>query len=484
MTAQNTLGSLIRATPKSAILDELTQRCEQLSQVLAGVVSDFQQGVTPGETLQLEARLDVELREFARSMLEWTLNTLEPQTVAELPKQVAHGERTYRRLAEKTRHRNILTRFGNITLIRATYRRGSRGQMIAPLEIALGVACGATPAAQDLVGRQVAAAGSSQSRVVEQIAERTGAKIGQEKLRNLTATLATDLEPQRELTQAQRLEELIDTTVSQGKNVVLGISRDGVSLGIAPFGNFEMASVATLTVYADGKRAGTVYLAAAPEENQATLSRNLTSLLKAIVSSRREKLSRIVYVTDAGKVETAYWKNVLRRLRVAGRPVKIHRVVDYYHVILRLTVIANWLRLTASPRTRWLQRVRKLMLQPGGWGRVLRSMQGMIKLHGTQHTATETETKALRYLRRYRRFMNYAEHRRLGGPIGSGVVESACKQLVTERLKLSGMRWSHVGAGEIMTLRSIVLSQTWRATFRNMLIARPAVSALNPRQAA
>ena len=478
MSAQSTLGTLVGATPKSAILDWLTQRCGLLAHLLADVVSDFQQGVSPVETLRWEERLELALREFARSWLEWTLNTLEPQAVEALPQRIEYREQTYRRLAKKTRRRNILTRFGNITLLRATYRRGSRGKVIAPLEVALGVERGATPAAQDLVGRQVAVAGSSQSRGVEQIAERTGARIGQEKLRKLTATLATDLEPQCEACQVQRLETLIDTAVSQGKNVVLGISRDGVSLGIAPFGNFEMASVATLTVYADGNRTGTVYLAAAPEEHQATLSRRFTSLFQAIIRSRREKLSRIVYVTDAGKIETAYWKNVLRTLRVDGRPVKIHRVVDDYHASLRLTVIADWLKLTASQRTHWLQRVRKLLLQPGGWGRVLRSMQGMIQLHGTKHTATAAETKALRYLRRYRRFMNYAECRRLGGPIGSGVVESACKQLVTERLKLSGRRWSHVGAGEIMTLRSSVLSQTWRATFRHMLIARPAVRIL------
>ncbi len=71
--------------------------------------------------------------------------------------------------------------------------------------------------------------------------------------------------------------------------------------------------------------------------------------------------------------------------------------------------------------------------------------------------------------------LNYWEYRRNGSPIGSGIVESACKQSVTERLKLSGMRWCHAGVGQIMTLRSILLSQTWAATFRNALTAPLAV---------
>jgi hypothetical protein len=37
--------------------------------------------------------------------------------------------------------------------------------------------------------------------------------------------------------------------------------------------------------------------------------------------------------------------------------------------------------------------------------------------------------------------------------IGSGVVEAACKPLVGQRLKLSGMRWGTHGAQAILTMR-------------------------------
>ena len=49
--------------------------------------------------------------------------------------------------------------------------------------------------------------------------------------------------------------------------------------------------------------------------------------------------------------------------------------------------------------------------------------------------------------------MRYAEWKRAGFMIGSGVVEAACKTLVAQRLKLSGMRWGSRGAQAILTMR-------------------------------
>lgn len=65
----------------------------------------------------------------------------------------------------------------------------------------------------------------------------------------------------------------------------------------------------------------------------------------------------------------------------------------------------------------------------------------------------EQIAKALNYLRNNRHRMRYAEWKRAGYMIGSGVVEAACKTLVAQRLKLSGMRWGARGAQTILTMR-------------------------------
>jgi hypothetical protein len=49
--------------------------------------------------------------------------------------------------------------------------------------------------------------------------------------------------------------------------------------------------------------------------------------------------------------------------------------------------------------------------------------------------------------------MRYRWFRSRGLFVGSGVVESSCKAVIGQRLKLSGMRWTVRGADAITTLR-------------------------------
>jgi len=57
--------------------------------------------------------------------------------------------------------------------------------------------------------------------------------------------------------------------------------------------------------------------------------------------------------------------------------------------------------------------------------------------------------------------MRYPEYRALGLPIGSGVVESACKHVVANRCKRTGMRWDEEGAENLLALRCWDLNGRW-----------------------
>ena len=48
-----------------------------------------------------------------------------------------------------------------------------------------------------------------------------------------------------------------------------------------------------------------------------------------------------------------------------------------------------------------------------------------------------------------------------GYPIGSGVVEGACRHLVKDRMEQTGMRWEVEGAQAVLSLRAIYINEDW-----------------------
>ena len=57
--------------------------------------------------------------------------------------------------------------------------------------------------------------------------------------------------------------------------------------------------------------------------------------------------------------------------------------------------------------------------------------------------------------------MKYDEYLAAGYPIGSGVVEGACRHLVKDRLERTGMRWHPEGAQAMLNLRATYLNGEW-----------------------
>ena len=75
--------------------------------------------------------------------------------------------------------------------------------------------------------------------------------------------------------------------------------------------------------------------------------------------------------------------------------------------------------------------------------------------------AQEAVRKAQGYFETNATRMRYAQFRRQGLFVGSGVVEAGCKTIVGQRLKQSGMRWTVRGANAIIALRCADLSGRW-----------------------
>ena len=72
---------------------------------------------------------------------------------------------------------------------------------------------------------------------------------------------------------------------------------------------------------------------------------------------------------------------------------------------------------------------------------------------------------ALTYFGNHWERMKYPEYLARGWQIGSGSVESACKNVVNQRLSMGGMRWGESGADAVAHLRALFRSEEsqWEA---------------------
>src|SRR5262249_37052872 len=74
--------------------------------------------------------------------------------------------------------------------------------------------------------------------------------------------------------------------------------------------------------------------------------------------------------------------------------------------------------------------------------------------------------KALAYCREHHHRMRYSTLREQHLPIGSGVVEAACKTLVSQRVKRAGMRCRTAGGQAILTFRALYLSDRFECVWQ------------------
>ena len=125
------------------------------------------------------------------------------------------------------------------------------------------------------------------------------------------------------------------------------------------------------------------------------------------------------------------------------------QIVDLFHAREHLNDLARSLEFMLGDRKdRWLA-ARMEDLDHGDIDGICRAAR-VFPLTGVKKDELDT---ALGYFEHNAHRMRYRWFRSRGLFVGSGVVESGCKAVIGQRLKLSGMRWTTTGADAIATLR-------------------------------
>ncbi len=109
-------------------------------------------------------------------------------------------------------------------------------------------------------------------------------------------------------------------------------------------------------------------------------------------------------------------------------------------------------RTSTQQACNWFTRTRRL-LRRGKVNQVMADIEAALALEGLPLSAHQSLTNLYNYLDKHWDHIDYARFKELGLPIGSGIVESACKWLIQQRFKGVGMRWSEEGFNHLLHLR-------------------------------
>jgi hypothetical protein len=129
------------------------------------------------------------------------------------------------------------------------------------------------------------------------------------------------------------------------------------------------------------------------------------------------------------------------------------QIVDFHHAAERLGTLAELVYRRDSREWKRLRRRWVTKLWNGKIDALFTSVRAALP-----ERKRNTGEKALEYFQTHRERMRYDQFRLKGYFIGSGVVEAACKTLVCQRFKCSGMHWSQRGLKYLLAIRTALLS--------------------------
>ena len=420
------------------------------------------------EFVQSERPADESLETYERTLRE-RMDALEVQIMGERLRQfdvdedrLEIAEELFVRVGryEKTYH----TLSGDVTVERTIYRPQGGGKALAPLEVHAGIVEGCwTPLLARVMARAVA--GSTPKEAAELFVEFGGAKPSTSSLDRLPKKLSQVWELARPIFEEELREE---EEVPAGATAV-AVSLDGVQVPMQdgerrekrtqtdrrPMGpaGYREVGCGTVSFFDDeGNRLSTVRYARMPERKKETLKEELRKELESIFNVRPDLT--LVLLADGAEDN---W-DFLRSLPEVVGTGDSHEVVDIFHVLehVKKASDAYYGEGNAEGKAFFEQARVWLREMPDGAERVIRALR--YRRDRSFASTRKTIASEIRYLENRREQMRYCELVAENLPIGSGVVEAACKTLAAERMKRSGMSWLEPGGQAILTLRSLIQS--------------------------
>jgi len=220
----------------------------------------------------------------------------------------------------------------------------------------------------------------------------------------------------------------------------IGISLDGTCMLMSDDG-WRQAMVGSISYYdAEGERLHTGYVANSPEYGKETFYKMFATEINRAVKKFPEQT--YVGVADGAADNWTFLE-----------PFVAHQVLDFYHASEYLSQVSKAAFKNENDATKWLHEACQTLKHiEGGATLLLKNMEEFLKKRITD-AKKKIISQSITYFKNHIHMMNYPKYINENMPIGSGVIEAACKVIIKQRMCNSGMKWSDNGAKTVLILR-------------------------------
>lgn len=136
---------------------------------------------------------------------------------------------------------------------------------------------------------------------------------------------------------------------------------------------------------------------------------------------------------------------------------KALQILDYFHCKEYLCEFAQFVFKDKPQRDQWIKQQEELL-----FGDKISEVISNIKTFiGLNEEGAAYQQKIITYYQNNKMRMLYGTYKKKGLLIGSGPIESAHRNIIQKRLKLSGQRWGKPGVQQIANLRVANKSDDW-----------------------
>jgi hypothetical protein len=374
------------------------------------------------------------------------------------------------------RRREVHGLFGKIVLRRAYYV-GGRGQTFCPLDRTLGLE-GHTPALQYflalLTGQNVYQKALDQFHQIfrpegkDEISMRKALDMDYELGRGLQRLrgeeIAAVLQRDERIEKQGPIEGLMAISIDATKvRQRLGerVTKSGAKRYEIGFRDAKVAAISSVVwdqKRGEAKCVGSSYVCAVEEADE-FFKRIWVEMQRRGVDPENQDL---LFLGDG-----ALW--IWNRVKDLGNK-RTREILDFYHATEYLSEVC---------KTLYGEQTKEYWRQFKGWTKLFYRSQAAAVIEALKDIQKNTRDAqklktlllAIGYFEDNLSRMNYRLYRRLKLPIGSGTVESACKNVVGGRMKGGGMTWSDIGADGMLQIRSSQESNRFESDFRKLLAA-------------